>query len=58
MYRSICRLCHMEPNMLASPLWPFFFDNYCDFEPTLDELLCCPKGLHVWLVLPVAMLVW
>lgn len=42
--------------ILIRPFY-FYFVNYCDFGPTLDELLCCPKGLHVWLVLPVATLV-
>lgn len=44
--------------MHADPLWPTSFVIYFDFEPALDELLCCPKRLYVWLVLPVAPLVW
>lgn len=43
---------------LSSLVYSLFFVNYFDFEPVLDEVLSCPKGLHVWLVLPVATLVW
>lgn len=25
----------------------YFFVNYFDFEPVLDEVLCCPKGLRL-----------
>lgn len=49
---------HIHPYMYADPLWPISFVNYFDFEPALDEMLCCPKRLHVWLVLPVATLAW
>lgn len=47
-------------NARGCPLlfYSLFFVNYFDSEPVLDEVFSCPKGLHVWLVLPLATLVW
>lgn len=48
--------------MLGYPLVVYsLFPCFCQllwFGPVFDEVLSCPKGLHVWLVLPVATLVW
>lgn len=63
-----CRVGRHERSRPSSPIYMrvvvlsssihYFFVNYFDSEPVLDEVFSCPKGLHVWLVLPLATLVW